>query len=62
MWSKRQLINGDPGIKITEFARLNNFHHIVLGSRGLTNFQGIILRSVSHSVLHLAHCPVTLVK
>lgn len=59
---KKQLVNGDPATKITEFAKLNNFSHIVLGSRGLTNLQGIVLGSVSHRILHLSHCPITLVK
>ena len=59
---KKQLINGNPGNKITEFAKLNDFTHIVLGSRGLTNLQGLVMGSVSHRVLHQAHCPVTLVK
>lgn len=59
---KKQLVNGDPGVAIPEFAKLNDFSHIVLGSRGLTDFQGLVLGSVSHRVLHLAHCPVTLVK
>ncbi|MEG6522691.1 universal stress protein [Desulfotomaculum sp. 1211_IL3151] len=59
---KKQLINGDPAAKITEFAKLNNFSHIVLGSRGLTNLQGIVLGSVSHRILNLSHCPITLVK
>lgn len=59
---KKQLANGDPGQKITELAKLNEFNHIVLGSRGLSDFQGLVLGSVSHHVLHLSHCPVTLVK
>ncbi|GAB6181542.1 universal stress protein [Desulfotomaculum defluvii] len=59
---KKQLVNGDPAVMITEFAKLNNFNHIVLGSRGLNDLQGIVLGSVSHKILHLSHCPVTLVK
>ncbi|SHK23547.1 universal stress protein [Desulforamulus aeronauticus] len=59
---KKQLINGHPSDKITEFAKLNDFTHIVLGSRGLTDLQGLVMGSVSHRVLHQAHCPVTLVK
>lgn len=59
---KKQLLNGDPKVIITEYAKLNDFTHIVIGSRGLTNLQGIVLGSVSHQVLHLSHCPITLVK
>lgn len=59
---KKQLIRGNPVQAITEYARLNDYTHIVIGSRGLTNFQGLVLGSVSHQVLHQSHCPVTIVK
>lgn len=34
---------------------------IVLGSRGLGNFKGLIIGSVSNKVLHSAKCRVVLV-
>ena len=59
---KKQLINGNAADEISEYAKLNDFSHIVLGTRGLTNLQSLVLGSVSHRVLHRAHCPVTFVK
>ncbi|AQS58250.1 universal stress protein [Desulforamulus ferrireducens] len=59
---KTQLLNGNPADEIAEFAKLNDFSHIVLGTRGLTNLQSLVLGSVSQRVLQRSHCPVTLVK
>jgi nucleotide-binding universal stress UspA family protein len=35
---------------------------IVLGSHGLSDLAGLVLGSVTHKVLHLAHCPVLVVR
>jgi nucleotide-binding universal stress UspA family protein len=35
---------------------------LVVGSRGLNAFSGMLLGSVSHEVLHRAHCPVVVVR
>jgi len=36
--------------------------HIVMGSRGLGSFEGLLLGSVATRVIHLTELPVTLVK
>ena len=35
---------------------------LVMGSRGLSDLAGLVLGSVTHKVLHLAHCPVLVVR
>jgi nucleotide-binding universal stress UspA family protein len=35
---------------------------VVMGSRGLSDLAGLVLGSVTHKVLHLAHCPVIVVR
>jgi len=35
---------------------------IVMGSRGLSDMAGLVMGSVTHKILHLAHCPVLVVR
>ena len=56
------IAEGDPGFEITEYAKQNDISHIVIGTRGLSDLKGLILGSVSHQVIHLAQCPIILVK
>lgn len=35
---------------------------IVMGSRGLSDFQGLLVGSVAHKVVHHAKCPVLIVR
>jgi nucleotide-binding universal stress UspA family protein len=35
---------------------------IIIGSRGLTDWQGLLLGSVAHKVIHHATCPVLVVR
>jgi len=35
---------------------------IILGSRGLSNFEALLLGSVAYKVVHYAHCPVLIVR
>lgn len=57
-----EIIEGDPGKAIADYAGQKGFGQIVMGSRGLSDLSGIIMGSVSHQVLHFADCPVLLVK
>ena len=52
---------GVPHI-ILEMAKELDAGLIVIGSRGLPEWEGLFLGSVSHRVLHLAECPVFVVR
>jgi nucleotide-binding universal stress UspA family protein len=47
---------------ILEVAEEEHADLVVMGSRGLSDFAGLVLGSVAHKVLHLAHCPVLVVR
>jgi nucleotide-binding universal stress UspA family protein len=53
---------GPPAETITDVAKRIHADMVVLGSRGLSDIQGLLLGSVSHKVGHLAHCTVLTVK
>ena len=57
-----RLMEGPAGMVISEVAETEQCELIVMGSRGLSNLQGLIVGSVAHRVLHTAHCPVLVVK
>lgn len=50
------------GNAIIDTADLVNADMIILGSRGLSEFKGLLLGSVSNKVVHSAKCPVLVVK
>ncbi len=54
--------DGDPVKRILEYARQEKADLIVMGSRGLGDFQGLMMGSVSHKVGHLAKCTCITVK
>lgn len=49
---------GNPEDVIVEEARTGSYDVIVMGSRGLSDMEGVFLGSVAHRVLAAAHCPV----
>lgn len=51
-----ELRGGDPAHEIVASAEENDVDCIVLGSRGLGDFGGLLLGSVSHKVNHAAPC------
>ena len=54
--------HGHTAKLITEGAREFDADVIVMGSRGHSDLAGIFLGSVAHKVLHLATCPVLVVR
>lgn len=56
------ILEGAPWDKITEAAEIEKCDLIVMGSRGCTDFKGLVLGSVTHRVLHAAPCPVLVVR
>lgn len=57
-----QVLHGEPGPTIVDYANKGNYDLLVIGSRGLNAFQEMVLGSVSHKVVKRANCPVMVVK
>jgi nucleotide-binding universal stress UspA family protein len=47
---------------ILEVANESGASMVVMGSRGLSDLAGLVMGSVTHKVLHLARCPVLVVR
>ncbi len=47
---------------IPDIARIEQCSLIIMGSRGLTNLEGLVIGSVTTRVLHMAPCSVLVVK
>lgn len=52
----------DPAEAIVGYAERNGYHHIIMGSAGLTGARRMLLGSVAADVVTRAHCPVTIVR
>lgn len=53
---------GEPGPTIVREANEGDYDVVVIGSRGLNQFQQMVLGSVSHKVAKRVKCPVLIVK
>jgi nucleotide-binding universal stress UspA family protein len=56
------VLEGPPAEAILRVAEAEEFVLIVMGSRGLGQFKGLLLGSVTDRVLHHAHIPVMIVR
>lgn len=54
--------HGDTGRVIVQAAEKRGANLIVVGSRGHSEIPSILLGSVAHKVVHLATCPVLIVR
>jgi len=59
---KTVIADGDPADAIIDLAAENKADMIVLGSRGLSDFKGLLLGSISHKVSARAECTCVTVK
>lgn len=57
-----EMLRGEAGPTIVEYANERDFDCVVIGSRGLNNLQTFILGSVSHKVAKRVNCPVLIIK
>ena len=57
-----EILQGPPAEAILEAAKAHNCDLIVMGSRGLGKFTGLLLGSQSQKVVQHAECPVLIVK
>ena len=53
---------GDAATEIIDYANQNQIDLIIAGSRGLSEFRGWLLGSVSRKLVHYANCSVLIVK
>ncbi|MEM6615687.1 MAG: universal stress protein [Pseudomonadota bacterium] len=57
-----ELVDGDPGHAIVNHAEKLGADLIIMGRRGLGDFAGLLVGSVTHKVSQLAPCAVLTVK
>ena len=57
-----RLLKGRPAVTIVQTAQEEGFDIIVVGSRGLSGLDELVLGSVSDRIADLATCPVLIVK
>lgn len=56
------LTETDPARAISDYAESGGFDKIIMGSRGLSPFKGMVMGSVTYKVLNNVKIPVTIVK
>ena len=56
------IMEGPPGKRICDIARIESCELIIMGSRGRSDLKGLLLGSVAHRVLQQSPCPVLVVR
>jgi len=57
-----RLMEEPAGAVISDIAEIQECDLVIMGSRGLTNLEGLLLGSVTNRVLHTTPCSVLVVK
>ena len=57
-----RILEGTPGEVIPQVAEIQKCDMIVMGSRGHSNLEGLLLGSVTHRVLSSSPCPVLVIR
>lgn len=57
-----RILEGPAETAIVDAVRAEKCDHIIIGSRGVSELEGLLLGSVTRRVLQLAPCPVTVVR
>jgi nucleotide-binding universal stress UspA family protein len=57
-----RLLEGNPGNRIPDVVAIEKIDLVVMGSRGVSDFVGLLVGSVAHQVIHKAQCPVFITK
>jgi nucleotide-binding universal stress UspA family protein len=58
---REELLEGPEAESILKAAEISHADIIVMGTRGLGAFKGLLLGSVSRKVIHFSNCPVMVV-
>jgi nucleotide-binding universal stress UspA family protein len=53
---------GDPATIILEASKKQGYDTIIMGTRGLGHFKGLVLGSVSNKVVHHSSCSILLIR
>ncbi len=56
------ILEGSPGNVISKTAGIERCDMIIMGTRGRSHLEGLLLGSVAHRVLHSAPCPVLVIR
>jgi nucleotide-binding universal stress UspA family protein len=59
---QEELLEGPAAEAILALAESGRADLIIMGTRGLGALKGLVLGSVSHKVVHMAHCPVLMIR
>lgn len=57
-----QILGGRPSDLVAKFAKEQGVDLVIMGSKGRSDLEGLLIGSVTHKVLQATDCPVLVVK